>query len=379
MRKSISTSSTISVKKAKQTHETHRRWRGFWMSGLCLVGFFSCHALERPELSQYDHFRFKGPVKTTPIDAKAGQASAIQQLKVTFLGTSTLYFNDGKTGILIDGFFTRPGNLWQLAFGSIQSDHALVKDYLDRLDIKTLAAIPVFHSHYDHALDSAEIARLTGATLVGSASTAEIARGANLPAAQMQVTQPYQSHQFGDFTITMIPSKHVPLPGLVTMTGMMGDITAPLHQPASLFAFAEGETYAIHIAHPLGNSMLHSGAFYPGELSSLIPRSVPASAARKPYPVDTLFQCTPGLQKLSPEVQAQYYQEIVVDTGVKRIVPVHWDDFTLSLDKPLLPLQRFAEDMEATMDFLASASAEHGVDIGFLPTWQSHVLYEGLF
>jgi L-ascorbate metabolism protein UlaG (beta-lactamase superfamily) len=378
MRKSISSltqAQSSQFTQAKQAYEKRRRWRGFWMSGLCLFGFFSCRALERPELSQYDHFRFKGPVKSTPIDANAGQASEIQQLKVTFLGTSTLYFNDGKTGILIDGFFTRPGNLLQMAFGSIQSDHALVKNYLDRLGIKTLAAIPVFHSHYDHALDSAEIARLTGATLIGSESTAEIARGANLPAAQMRVTQPYQSHQFGDFTITMIPSKHVPLPGLITMTGMMGDITAPLHQPASLFAFAEGETYAIHIAHPLGNSMLHSGAFYPGELTTL----VPPSAADQKYPVDTLFQCTPGLQKLDPEVQAQYYQEIVVNTGVKRIVPVHWDDFTLSLDQPLLPLQRFAEDMEASMDFLSAASAQHGVDIGFLPTWQPHVLYEGLF
>lgn len=360
---------------AKKTYEKRRRWRGFWLSGLCLLGFFSCRALERPELSQYDHFRFKGPVKSTPFEGMAGQTADIKQMKVTFLGTSTLYFNDGKTGILIDGFFTRPGNLGQLAFGRIESDRALVKNYLDRLGIKTLAAVPVFHSHYDHALDSSEVAKLTGATILGSESTAEIARGENLPEAQIQVTQPYQSHQFGDFTITLIPSQHVPLPGLVNLTGMMGDITAPLHQPASLFAFAEGETYAIHIAHPLGNSMLHSGAFYPGELTTL----VPDSATTRQYPVDTLFQCTPGLQKLAPKVQEQYYQEIVVNTGVKRIVPVHWDDFTLSLDEPLLPLQRFAEDMEASMDFLSKASAKHGVEIGFLPTWQAHVLYEGGF
>ena len=120
--------------------------------------------------------------------------------------------------------------------------------------------------------------------------------------------------------------------------------------------------------------MLHSGAFYPGELTHLRPPD-----AAQTYPVDTLFQCTPGLQKLAPEVQAQYYQEMVIDTGVKRIVPVHWDDFTLSLDEPLQPLQRFAEDMEASMDFLSTASAQHGVDIGFLPTWQAHVLYEGIY
>ncbi len=339
----------------------------------------SCYAFERPDLHQYDHLAFKGPVRLAPADTPIND---LQQLKVTFLGTSTLYFHDGKTGILIDGFFTRPGHLGQLLFGQIESDRALVKRYLERLNIQTLAAIPVFHSHYDHALDSAEIAKLTGATVLGSASTAEIARGEHLPEAQIRITEPYVPYQYGDFTITMIPSKHVPLPGIVDLTGMMGDVHEPLPQPASLFAFAEGGTYAIHIAHPLGNSMLHSGAFYPGELTSRVPaaarqrfRGLSATAAL--YPVDTLFQCTPGLQKLSPEVQQQYYQELVVDTGVKRIVPVHWDDFTHSLEQPLVPLPRVAEDMEAAMDFLTNASAQHGVDIGFLPAWQPHILYEG--
>lgn len=340
----------------------------------------ACYAFERPDLHQYDTFDFKGPVRVAPDNTSAQD---LQQLKVTFLGTSTLYFHDGQTGILIDGFLTRPGNLGQLFFGQIESDRALVKRYLERLNIQTLAAIPVFHSHYDHALDSAEIAKLTGATVLGSLSTAEIARGEHLPESQIRITEPYVPYQYGDFTITMIPSKHVPLPGLITMTGMMGDVHEPLAQPASLYAFAEGGTYAIHIAHPLGNSMLHSGAFYPGELTSRVPATArqrlsgASSSTAALYPVDTLFQCTPGLQKLSPEVQQQYYQELVVDTGVKRIVPVHWDDFTHSLEQPLVPLQRFAEDMEAAMDFLTTASAQHGVDIGFLPAWQPHILYEG--
>lgn len=363
--------------------------KGLALAGLAATLMSSCYAFERPDLDQYADLDFKGPVKTQVLDALAGQPDRItqesqqpQQLEVTFLGTSSLYFNDGQTGILIDGFFTRPGDLGQMAFGTIQSDHALVKAYLQRLNIQKLAAIPVFHSHYDHALDSAEIARLTGAKVLGSPSTAAIARGEGLAEAQIQVTEPYVPYRYGDFTITMIPSKHVPLPGLITMTGMMGDVHEPLAQPASLFAFAEGETYAIHIAHPLGNSLLHSGAFLPGELTTRVPEAIKAQrqadglSAERLYPIDTLFQCTPGLQKLEPAVQQQYYQEMVVNTGVKRIVPVHWDDFTLPLDVPLLPLQRFAEDMEASMDFLMTASAPRGVEIGFLPTWQSRVLYE---
>ena len=91
---------------------------------------------------------------------------------------------------------------------------------------------------------------------------------------------------------------------------MMGKIDTPLRQPASIYAYAEGITYAILIEHPLGNSLLHSGAFLPSE--------------RIPKPVDNLFLCTPGLQQLSPAEQEAFYQKIILSPGVRRVIPVHW-------------------------------------------------------
>ncbi len=328
---------------------------------LCLIfflfsaSFSGCYYLQRPDMRVYEPYFYSPPLEL------AGPG----KLKVTYMGTSTLYFDDGETRILIDGFFTRPDNLFQILFGQIETNKPRVAEYLKRLKIDRLDAIPVFHSHYDHAMDSAEIARLTGAKVLGSESTAMLMAGENLPAKQMQVVELGKAYQFGKFRITMTESKHVPLPGIIESTGMMGDVDRPLKQPASMYAFAEGMTYAILIEHPLGNSMLHSGSFLPGELKQMRAK------------VDTLFVCSPGLPKLSPALQEQFYQEIIAEPGVKRVVPVHWDDFTFTLDQPLVPLPRFAEDLDAAMDFLIAKSKQgKGFQIQFLPEWQELVLYQ---
>lgn len=318
----------------------------------------SCYALQRPDLKRYAAYYYRPDASAQRLNLKAQP-----QLEVTYLGTSTLYFNDGQTGILIDGFFTRPENLLQIALGQVQTDKALVQDYLQRLNIEKLAALPVFHSHYDHALDSAEIARLTGAVMMGSESTAMIARGAALPERQIQIVEAGQAYHFGDFTLRFYPSKHVPLPGLVEATGMMGEITAPLRQPASIFDYREGETYAILIEHPLGKSLLHSGDFVPGEIAGV--------------QADVLFLATPGFPKLAPELRAQFLDEVITNTGVKRVVPVHWDDFFRSLDRPMIALPRFAEDLDAAMDELITKSQNgEAFEIQFFPVWQKLPLFK---
>lgn len=324
---------------------------------LCLIPFLfsGCYFLQRPDMRVYEPYFYQPPLEL------AGPG----KIKMTYMGTSSLYFDDGETRVLIDGFFTRPDNLFQIFFGEIETNKARVAEYLKRLKIERLDAIPVFHSHYDHAMDSAEIARLTGAKVLGSESTAMVMAGSGLPAAQIQIVEPGKAYQFGKFRITMTESKHVPLPGIIESTGMMGDVSQPLKQPASIYAFAEGMTYAILIEHPLGNSMLHSGSFLPGELKQMKAK------------VDTLFLCSPGLPKLSPALQEQFYQEIIVEPGVKRVVPVHWDDFSFTLDQPLVPLPRFAEDLDAAMDFLIAKSKQgKGFQIQFMPEWKELTLYQ---
>ena len=54
-------------------------------------------------------------------------------LRVTFLGVSTLLFDDGSTAILLDGFFTRP-NSRQLFLEKISPDKTIIKNSLQRAD-----------------------------------------------------------------------------------------------------------------------------------------------------------------------------------------------------------------------------------------------------
>lgn len=312
-----------------------------------------CYFFQHPDLNAYQDY-----VHRTDPYAEVAR----QKVNVTFLGTTTLYFDDGETRLMIDGFFTRPGNLAQLALGKIETDKARVKDYLKRLGITHLDVMPIYHSHHDHAMDAAEIARLTGAKLLGSRSTAMIAKGAGLPPEQMIVAEEGKPYHFGKFTITMLKGKHVHLPAPIEATGMMGKITEPLKQPTSVFNYREGETYSILIQHPLGTSLLNSGDFIPGAL--------------KGYHADTVFLCTPGIPEMSPQKRAEFFKELLYDTGASRVVPVHWDDFFRSLDEPIMALPRFAEDLDVAMSELIEAS-DHGqkFKLEFLPIWKKIPLF----
>src|SRR5882724_9650251 len=83
------------------------------------------------------------------------------RLSARFFGVSTILFDDGKTAIMTDGFFSRPP-FAQVAFGNIWPDEQRITDALMRGEVNNLSALLVAHSHYDHAMDSARVAKLKG-------------------------------------------------------------------------------------------------------------------------------------------------------------------------------------------------------------------------
>ena len=105
----------------------------------------------------------------------ASSAAQPGKLYLSFLGVTTLYLDDGHTRILIDGFFSRPSK-WQILTQKIEPDKARIAAALKRADIAKLDAVIAVHSHYDHAMDSPEVALQTGASVYGSESTANISR-----------------------------------------------------------------------------------------------------------------------------------------------------------------------------------------------------------
>lgn len=295
-------------------------------------------ALRRPSLNTYRSL-FQ-PAATDSAD----------RLRATFLGVSTVLFRAGDDAVLIDGFFTRP-SLARMLLGRITPDHPLINRALQRLGLRRLDAVIPLHSHYDHAMDAPAVASLTGATVVGSPSTANIARGYGLSADQLRTVFSGDTLRFGRFTVTMIQAAHSPQPLA------RGTITRPLVPPARASAYRMGECFSVLIECD-GNAVLVNGSAgaVPGVLSD--------------HRADVVYFGIPTLGKQSADYRDRLWREVVQATGARRIVPVHWDDFWRPLEEPLVPMPRFADNFDVTMRFLVDRCGREGVDLVLPVAWQ---------
>jgi L-ascorbate metabolism protein UlaG (beta-lactamase superfamily) len=242
--------------------------------------------------------------------AYAQHAEDGQALTVTWFGVTTLLIDDGVTQILIDGYFSRPSLLDIALERRIEPDLAAIKDMLDRFEINRLKAVIPVHSHFDHALDSAEIAKQTGAQLMGSTTTAQVAAGSNLATHQVSVIETKTVYPVGAFEVTFYPSKHAPL---ATNSAISGTVAAPLTLPAPYTAWKLGRAYTLVIAHPKGRMLIQGSAgFVPGALAEI--------------EVDAVFLGTGGLPTLPRAHQLAYLDEMVTQRQPKRVYTIHHDD-----------------------------------------------------
>ena len=322
---------------------------------LILIAIFILSSLHE-DMSQFDD-EF---VESLPLDQ--GDVS------VRFMGNTNLLFSDGNTSVLIDGWFSRP-SLLSLALSDIEPDLTAIDNAFERAEIRDIDVIATVHSHYDHAMDSPEVAKRTGAILLGSESTANIGRGWGLVEEQILVAQNDTPYRFGEFTITMIPSSHFEFPNAQLNEATHGDIyiTEPLTPPAKVSDYKMGGAYSVYIQHPKGNVLVQGSAgFIPNSLNDL--------------DVDIAFLGVGGLNSQTAEYQNAYWQHSVMAVNPELIYPVHWDSLTDELaDKPHMPdllisnLLKFSSRVTLEQTFDAAAKAE--IEIGLLPMWQPIKLF----
>ena len=113
---------------------------------------------------------------------------AAGSVTVRFTGSTTLLFDDGETSWMTDGWFSRPTFI-EIITEHVEPDLAAIGRGLKANEVDKLDAVIPLHSHYDHAMDAPEVARRTGATLYGSESTANIARGWGLEEGRIEISQ----------------------------------------------------------------------------------------------------------------------------------------------------------------------------------------------
>ena len=213
-------------------------------------------------------------------------------LRLTHFGAAAWRITDGRTTILFDPFFSRirysgktfGTSIAPVAAGddrpvygpndTLVSDIGTIDAHVDRADY-----ILVSHSHFNHCMDVPHIARRTGAAVVGSESTTNIARASGVPDDQLIPVKGGEDYAFGAISVKVIPSLHSPLnqqryfePGIVPR-----DVRSPLR----MVEYLEGGTlaYLIRIA---GHRILAFGSmnYIEREVAGLQPTIALVAAAR---------------------------------------------------------------------------------------------------
>jgi L-ascorbate metabolism protein UlaG (beta-lactamase superfamily) len=281
-------------------------------------------------------------------------------VKVTYLGTTTLLFDDGETQLMIDGFISRP-SLLQIAKGKLETDKKAVDAALKRAKVDRLKALFVAHSHYDHAFDAAYVVQKTQAKLYGSASTLNIGRGGDLKDEQMALYEPGKELKVGQFTVTVLKGKHSPpIKGINDDLGQT--IDKPLKQPAMVRDYKEGGSFDFLIQR--------------GDRAIFVtPSCNYVEGALDKVRADVLFLGTGTLGKQTRKFQDAYYDETVKKVQPQLVVPIHWDNFFQPLGERFEFPGKLIDDGPAAFDFLIDRLKTDKIQFGILQGYQSAVLF----
>jgi L-ascorbate metabolism protein UlaG (beta-lactamase superfamily) len=182
------------------------------------------------------------------------------EARLAYMGTAGWEITDGKTVILVDPYLSRlklpTSNDGVLAddsrplFGwdSIGvSDEAVIDAHIKKADF-----ILITHTHLDHTLDLPYIARKTGAKVIGTESTINLARASGVPGNQLLAVRGGDDLEFGVFSLRIIPSLHGILRPSANMPPIPGppppDIFPPdAKPPFHLRDYVQGGTLAYFI------------------------------------------------------------------------------------------------------------------------------------
>ena len=205
----------------------------------------------------------RAPAPAAPTAAAAVIAPA-RTLQLTYLGVAGWQLSDGEHVLLVDPYFSRP---------KLTGDEPLVPDGAAitarapaRADL-----VMVGHSHFDHALDVPLVALHTGAEVLGSESTANLARASGVPAERVITVRGGEDFAFSGFSVRVLPSLHSALehkhaPGAPSV------IPANMTLPLRASEYLEGGTLAYLVR--LGGKrilILSTANFIERELEGLDP------------------------------------------------------------------------------------------------------------
>jgi L-ascorbate metabolism protein UlaG (beta-lactamase superfamily) len=137
-------------------------------------------------------------------------------VRITYLGTNGYLLQSRDAALLIDPYFSRGGFLRAALNLSILSNRSLVERYLP---VRRIDAVLVTHGHFDHLLDVPEVVALTGARLIASVTSIQLARSAGVPSEKCVTVTAGEKVSLPGATVSSLPAKHDRLFGRVPFDG----------------------------------------------------------------------------------------------------------------------------------------------------------------
>ncbi|HEY5812713.1 MAG TPA: MBL fold metallo-hydrolase, partial [Terrimicrobiaceae bacterium] len=138
-------------------------------------------------------------------DGDRSAAPPRKGVRVTYLGTNGYLLESQETKILIDPYFTRV-NLFRAALNlRVASDRSVIERWLPS---RSVAAILVTHGHFDHLLDASEVAMLSGAKLIASATSTQLARSVGVPGNRCIPVESGDVVRVGEARVKVLSARH---------------------------------------------------------------------------------------------------------------------------------------------------------------------------
>lgn len=217
-------------------------------------------------------------------------------LTFRWLGVAGVELKAAGQVLAIDPFFTRPSIMNML--GPLSSDPSLAAEKLPECNV-----VLVTHSHYDHLLDVPEVLHHTGAVAYGSPNTCGLLRVLGVTEAQANEVHVGSTLSQGVFKVEVIRGQHSPIPfGWIFNSELRPGLQAPLR------------VWDYRMDTCLGFSITAMG------MRLLI-------CAAEPQPAQVLFAVAQESKK--------YYLRLFKGVQPSIFIPIHWDNFTRPLKKPL--------------------------------------------